>query len=130
MRFLADMGMAMDVIAGLRAAGHDAVHLRDLGLQRLADERIIALAVEEKRIILTHDLDFGRLLALGGAAEPSLVTFRLTDMTPHSVLQRLLPLSGSLRAELERGCAVTVTDGANRYRRLPMRDPIGSTPDE
>ena len=35
MRFLGDMGVSSPVIEWLRAAGHDAVHLRDEGLHRL-----------------------------------------------------------------------------------------------
>jgi predicted nuclease of predicted toxin-antitoxin system len=35
MRFLGDMGVSWRVIEWLRAGGHDAVHLRDEGLQRL-----------------------------------------------------------------------------------------------
>src|SRR5208337_3067643 len=36
MRFLGDMGVSRRVIEWLRAAGHDAVHLRDEGLKRLS----------------------------------------------------------------------------------------------
>jgi len=66
MRFLADMGVDQRVVAWLRAGGHDAVHLRDEGLQRLADEAVFDKAVVERRIILTFDLDFGEIVALAG----------------------------------------------------------------
>jgi predicted nuclease of predicted toxin-antitoxin system len=33
MRFLADMGVSMRVVEALRSSGHDAIHLRDEGLQ-------------------------------------------------------------------------------------------------
>jgi hypothetical protein len=38
MRFLADMGLARSTVTFLRVRGHDAVHLREQGLQRLDDE--------------------------------------------------------------------------------------------
>jgi predicted nuclease of predicted toxin-antitoxin system len=38
MRFLADMGVAIRVVDWLRAEGHDAVHLREQGLQRMPDK--------------------------------------------------------------------------------------------
>ena len=85
MRFLADMGLARSTTALLRSQGHDAVHLRDLGLQRLRDEDIIGMARAECRVILTHDLDFGRIVALGGDRIPSVITFRLADMRPNVV---------------------------------------------
>ena len=71
MRFLADMGIARDVLAALRLIGHEADHLSELGLHRLPDEDILAKAAVETRIVLAHDLDFGRLLALSGATAPS-----------------------------------------------------------
>jgi predicted nuclease of predicted toxin-antitoxin system len=58
------MGLARSTAHHLRQQGHDAVHLRDQGLQRLADEEIITKANAEDRVILTHDLDFGRIIAL------------------------------------------------------------------
>jgi predicted nuclease of predicted toxin-antitoxin system len=63
-RFLADMGVDQRVVAWLRAAGHDAVHLRDEGLQRLPDEGVFEKAIAEGRIVLTFDLDFGEIAAL------------------------------------------------------------------
>ena len=55
MRFLADMGLAQSTIAFLRAQGHDAVHLREQGLQQLEDVEIVRKARAEGRVILTHD---------------------------------------------------------------------------
>ena len=45
MKFLADMGLARNTVAFLRARGHDAIHLRDEGLQRLGDDRIVEKAL-------------------------------------------------------------------------------------
>ena len=53
-RFLLDMGLAQSTGEFLRSQGHDAVHLRDQGLQRLPDERIVVKAQEEK---LTGNVD-------------------------------------------------------------------------
>lgn len=39
---LADMGLSPKVVAWLRGAGHDAVHLREEGLQRLPDDAVFA----------------------------------------------------------------------------------------
>lgn len=53
MRFLADMGISQRVVTWLRAQGHEATHLRDEGLQTLADGAIFTKAFRESRIILT-----------------------------------------------------------------------------
>ena len=43
----------------------------------MPDDRIISKAKEEERTIVTHDLDFGRIVALSGRSVPSIVTLRL-----------------------------------------------------
>jgi predicted nuclease of predicted toxin-antitoxin system len=47
MRFLVYMKLAIEVAVWLRAQGHDAVHLRELGLQELGDKAVLAKAIAE-----------------------------------------------------------------------------------
>jgi predicted nuclease of predicted toxin-antitoxin system len=68
MRSVADMGISNRVILWLRKQGHDAVHLRDEGLQRLPNGQIFRKAIEENRIVLTFDLDFGEITTLSKKA--------------------------------------------------------------
>jgi len=121
MKFLLDMGLAQSTAGSLRQQGHDAIHLRDQGLQRLDDEEIIDKARAEGRVILAHDLDFGRLMALGGKRLPSVITFRLNDMRPVLVNRRLEEVIRRFAAELDEGALVSVTSHAIRVRRLPVR---------
>jgi len=84
MRFIADMGVSHRVAEHLRAVGHDVIHLRDLGLQRLPDDDIFARAAAERRVVLTFDLDFGEIAARCIGPWASVVVFRLSDTTsPH-----------------------------------------------
>ena len=46
MKFLLDMGLGRTTALFLRTAGHDAVHLRDEGLQRLSDQDIVTKAIQ------------------------------------------------------------------------------------
>lgn len=68
MRFLADMGVSPQTVAFLEGLGHNAVHLHAQGLDRMEDSAILDKAREESRILLTHDLDFGELIAASGAS--------------------------------------------------------------
>jgi predicted nuclease of predicted toxin-antitoxin system len=75
MRFLADMGISPNTVAMLRGLGYDALHLHEQGLDRLQDPLILQKARDEGRILLTHDLDFGELIAASGARLPTIVVF-------------------------------------------------------
>lgn len=119
-RFLLDMGLAQSSAEFLRSRGHDAVHLRDQGLERLPDDQIVAKALDEKRTIITHDLDFGRIVALSGDAVPSIVTLRLTNMTPTRVNTALEAVLNEAAESVDRGALVTVTDRGIRVRTLPI----------
>ena len=120
MKFLADMGLARSTVAFLRAHGHDAVHLRDEGLQRLSDEQIVEKALAEGRVILTHDLDFSRIVAVSRAHLPSVITFRLADMRPAQVNAYVADVLDRFGRPLEAGGLVSVSERSVRVRRLPV----------
>ena len=82
MKFLADMGISPRVVEELRQKGHEAIHLLDENLYRMTDGDILEKARREKRILLTHDLDFGELLAASGGSLPSVITFALKICAP------------------------------------------------
>jgi predicted nuclease of predicted toxin-antitoxin system len=119
-RFLLDMGIAQSTGRYLRARGHDVVHLVEEELASLPDDRVVAKAQEEGRAIVTHDLDFGRIVALGGHSVPSIVTLRLGDMRPTRVNAALEAALQAATPSLEKGALVTITDRGIRVRALPI----------
>ena len=121
MKFLADMGLARSTVAYLRAQGYDAVHLSDEGLQRLSDDEIVAKAQAEGRVILTHDLDFSRIVALSRVDVPSVITFRLQDMRPTQVNRYLVEILARFIGQLEAGALLSVNEHGIRVRLLPVQ---------
>jgi len=123
MRFLADAGVSPKTIDFLTQLGDEAVHVRSIGLERAHDMQLVERARADGSVIVTFDLDFGDILALGVFDKPSAIIFRLADERADSVNQRLALVLDERRADLESGALIIVEDTRYRVRRLP----IGST---
>jgi predicted nuclease of predicted toxin-antitoxin system len=121
MRFLADAGISPKTIDFLRRNGHEAVHVRELGLQRAADQLLVEKARAEDRVLLTFDLDFGEILALGVVSRPSVLIFRLSDERADSVNRRLQQVLSEQAEALASGVLILVEDFRYRLRRLPIQ---------
>jgi predicted nuclease of predicted toxin-antitoxin system len=120
MRFLADMGVSLSVVQYLRTEGHDAVHLRELGLQQALDGDVYALAATDSRVILTFDLDFAEIAATAGSALPSVMIFRLNNTRVHRLVERLAIALRNASASLSAGAIVVVDDSRVRIKELPF----------
>jgi predicted nuclease of predicted toxin-antitoxin system len=79
MRFLADAGISPKTVEFLKQLGYDTVHVRTLGLQRAPDAERVERARSDSSVVLTFDLDFGEILALGVLDKPSVIICRLAD---------------------------------------------------
>ncbi|MGA9350303.1 MAG: DUF5615 family PIN-like protein [Anaerolineae bacterium] len=120
MRFLVDNALSPVLAEGLRQAGHDAVHVRQYGLQAASDEVIIEQAAREDRILLSADTDFGTILALRRERKPSVVLLRRVTHQPASQVRLLLANLPQLEAPLRAGSVVVFDQGRVRVRHLPI----------
>ena len=120
LRLLADMNLSPRTVEDLRQAGHDVTRVSSLLPVDAADSEILDLARRQEMIVVTQDLDFSALLALGGYDRPSLVTLRLTNTDPSVVTRRLSQVLPRIEKPLSEGSAVTIDDTTVRIRKLPI----------
>jgi predicted nuclease of predicted toxin-antitoxin system len=60
MRFLADENFPGDAVAALRTSGHDVLWIRT-DAPGITDQDVLARSLEDARVLLTFDKDFGEL---------------------------------------------------------------------
>jgi len=121
LRFLADMNLSPLTVVAWQQEGWDIVRVSALLPATAADVEILALARRQNRVVITQDLDFSALLALGGHTEPSLITLRLSKTDPAYVTESLRQILPPAVQALKEGSAITVGDRSLRIRRLPIR---------
>jgi predicted nuclease of predicted toxin-antitoxin system len=89
MRLLLDECCDPELVAALRAAGHDVHHV--LETDRGADDEVVlALSRAQNRILVTEDRDFGELAVGYGGSVPGLILLRFTPERRH---HRIVPVT-------------------------------------
>lgn len=121
MRFLLDQNMSPQLAGLLGAAGHDAVHVRSLGLASEPDDVVLAAAEDQDRVIVSADTDFGTLLARSGAHRPSVVLVRRAVGRRAADQARLLTENlPTVESDLVAGAVVVLGGVTLRVRSLPI----------
>jgi predicted nuclease of predicted toxin-antitoxin system len=105
----------------LRKLGYDAIHVSDIGLVSTKDRIIVAFAEESGDIMITFDLDFTTIVATENLPFPSVITFRLPELSREDFKFIMSQHLESFLIPLEKGALITINERGIRIRYLPVR---------
>ena len=114
------MNISPKSVDALRRQGWDIVRVSEFLPVNALDQDVLDFARREGRVIVTQDIDFSTLLALGGHNSPSLITLRLSVSDPDSVTEKLREVVPQLEEKLQEGSVATIEDVTVRVRKLPI----------
>lgn len=115
MKFLLDVCVSSRSLqAFLVAQGHDVVSALTID-PKASDERLMALALQDDRVLATEDKDFGELIFVRKLPHGPVV--RLVELSVDEQVRGLAELLEHRAAELRGAVIITVTRGRIRIRR-------------
>ena len=120
MKLLIDMNLSPRWVSILVHAGFEAAHWSTLGRSNAPDAEIMAFAKANGYVVLTHDLDFGAILAATHGEKPSVAQIRSEDVSPDVIGKPVIAALRQMTAELEEGALLTLDPNRPRLRVLPL----------
>ena len=124
MRFLFDENMPPSFCEILQILGYDAVHVYDVQLNQTPDNEIVIYAEKNKYTIITNDLDFSRIIAVGNLSMPSVITFRMPQLNKVIFSQIMTLNLADLSDLISEGSLITIDNKKIRIQPLPIRKSI------
>lgn len=119
MRIVADENISNTVIQKLRQKGHDVISIKETK-SAATDPNILKQAQQEKRLVLTHDKDFGELaFRYGLPSDCGIILLRLSGQSPDQDNVRTIAVIES-RTDWPGNFSV-ITNDRVRTRPLPQR---------
>lgn len=117
---LLDANLPPSLVPRLAAIGVVAVHVGQIGLGTASDDFIVEQSRVRGTVLVTHDLDFSRILAASGETTPSVIVLRIRQPTPTALTNGIAVALARATDDLRSGAIVTVEDFAIRVRMLPV----------
>lgn len=114
LKILADENVAPSVVEALQKEGFNVFSIYEEKLSGASDEEILKLAKKEKRIILTHDKDFGNLIHQPSLFHGGVILLRLRNQSPRNVISSLIPFLKKIKIDKIKNRLIVFQEGKVR----------------
>ena len=122
MKILVDMNLSPEWVPILKGQGWEAIHWSRIGNPGAPDQEILAWAKSNAYVVLTHDLDFGAILAATGWKSPSVIQLRVQDISPQHIQSLVIQVVHQFRQYLREGALISIDEKRPRVRILPLNE--------
>ena len=120
MKLLIDMNLPPYLVDIFIEQGWQTKHWSAVGNPSANDSAIMEWARDNGYVVLTHDLDFGTLLAVTHAQGPSVIQVRTQDILSQNFQVRLIQTLRKYKPILEKGALIVIDETRSRVRVLPL----------
>ncbi|MGB9806351.1 MAG: DUF5615 family PIN-like protein [Thermoproteota archaeon] len=115
-KFLADENVPIMAIEELKKKGVNIVSILEIS-SGLSDKEVLNLANKQGRIVVTFDMDFGRLIFKEKLKVSGVILLRIIPKSPQHIAEKIMSLlTSSFPIE---NCFLVVKE--DRVRIIPMR---------
>lgn len=122
MKFLLDENVEFRIVSFLKDAGHNVTAIARDYPHALPDSQVLAIALSEKRILITNDRDFGELIFHKKLDHSGVIYFRFPlPSTAEDKITRLKRLLVTHQDQLDQ--FLVVTPQRIRVRAIQRRKP-------
>jgi predicted nuclease of predicted toxin-antitoxin system len=118
MKFLTDQDVYAVTVRYLKELGYDVITAYKIGFSEADDIELLRKAVEQSRILVTRDRDFGGLVFVEGLGN-SVIYLRMLPSTQRAVHKELERILKAYSEDELKNAFVVVEPGRHRLRRLP-----------
>ena len=116
LKFLSDENIFPQVLKFLRKSGHDVKDIQESGLHQITDDKIIEIATEEERTIITFDKHFGDILRYPPQSLSGIILIRIHPPLLEDIFNALNNLFKNYPADSFKGRLVVLSKSGYRIR--------------
>src|SRR5690349_8235739 len=98
-----DQGVPRDAAGRLRDVGYECIHVGEVGMSAAHDHQILEFAVGKNAVVVTLDADFHAILAVSGAAGPSVIRIRIQGLRAMEIAECVRLVCARFGDELSSG---------------------------
>ncbi len=119
-KIIIDMNLPPSLVSILKNEGWETLHWSSIGDPGATDSEIMRYAKKGGYMVITHDLDFGAILAATGWKTPSVIQIRTQDVFPEAIGKMIIATIHQFSNEIKKGALISVDESRSRARILPI----------